>query len=633
MYTKRIQLVNYGPIEKCDIELPFVGETPKPVVLVGENGSGKSILLSHIANGLVMAKGVAFPDSQEVESGKVFKLRSSGYILHGHEYYFSRVDYTDGLFTSEMRLKREKQQYPELPIEQSNTLAQELWAEMNPNAVDHYKSNIQRSTVGPVGFPTGLGTEGTIEKVFSTNCVLYFPFNRFEDPAWLNQGNLVAQAQHTEFRHLAGSTNRKVIALSPLHDNQNWLFDVIYDRAAFEIQTRNFPISVPVGDSTQSVPLPLFLGYSGNSSAMYETAQQVVRTLIRRGNVRFGIGPRNQRVVSLESDPLTIVPNIFQLSSGETSLLNLFLSILRDFDLCGTPFSAAEEIRGIVVVDEIDLHLHAIHQHEILPQLLKMFPNVQFVVTTHSPLFVLGMKGVFGEDGFALHRLPQGHQISPEEFSEFGSAYRAFSETVRFAKDMRSVLETAQKPIVFLEGSTDKRYIERASKLLGRETVLNCLELRDGGGKGNLAKLWKDSLLPLTEVLPQQVMLLFDCDAGKRAKSKGKIVQRSIPFQDQHPVEKGIENLFSRSTLEVARQHTPAFFRTEDEHGGTDEHGQPITIPEKWSINASVKTSLCDWLCGTGTPEDFQCFQIVFDLMEEALGLTGPNPAADEDAP
>ena len=77
-------------------------------------------------------------------------------------------------------------------------------------------------------------------------------------------------------------------------------------------------------------------------------------------------------------------------------------------------------------MDEIDLHLHAIHQHEILPQLVRMFPQVQFIVTNHSPLFVLGMGKTFGEDGFALYRLPHGQQISPEEFSEFEIAYKIF---------------------------------------------------------------------------------------------------------------------------------------------------------------------------------------------------------------
>ena len=75
MYTKRVQIVNYGPIDRLDITLPFEGDSPKPVLLVGENGSGKSILLSHIVNGLVSAKDVAYPETPEVETGRVYKLR------------------------------------------------------------------------------------------------------------------------------------------------------------------------------------------------------------------------------------------------------------------------------------------------------------------------------------------------------------------------------------------------------------------------------------------------------------------------------------------------------------------------------------------------------------------------------
>ena len=83
MYAKRTQLINYGPIEKLDIEFPFEDDVPRPVILVGENGSGKSILLSHIVNGLVSAKGVAYPDAPEVEAGRVYKLRSASYIRSG----------------------------------------------------------------------------------------------------------------------------------------------------------------------------------------------------------------------------------------------------------------------------------------------------------------------------------------------------------------------------------------------------------------------------------------------------------------------------------------------------------------------------------------------------------------------
>jgi len=40
---------------------------------------------------------------------------------------------------------------------------------------------------------------------------------------------------------------------------------------------------------------------------------------------------------------------------------------------------------GIVLIDEIDLHLHPAWQQQIVPSLCKTFPSVQFIVTTHSP--------------------------------------------------------------------------------------------------------------------------------------------------------------------------------------------------------------------------------------------------------
>ena len=609
MYTKRIQLVNYGPIDYLDVTFPFEGDTPKPVLLVGENGSGKSILLSYIVNGLVSAKDIIYPETPEVEAGKVYKMRASSYIRSGGEYYFGRVDFEDDLFMTEMRSRKPKRDYDGTPLEHLGSDIQGAWNKMKSEENDYFESSFS------------LANENKVKNIITHNCVLYFPPNRFEEPAWLNEENLKAQAQYMGLKHIQGYTARKVIDYSPLHDNQNWLFGLIYDRATFELQTHR--VNIPINNTDTGIPLPIFAGYSGHAARIYEAALQMVQVVTRRGDARFGIGRRNNRVVSLESDVTgQIVPNIFQLSSGETSLLNLFLSILRDFDLCGAPFTNASDMRGIVVVDEMDLHLHAIHQHEILPNLIRMFPKVQFIVTTHSPLFVLGMQGVFGEDGFALYRLPPGHQISAEEFSEFGDAYHAFTATRRFNDDMRTMIEKSQRPIVFVEGATDQRYIEKASKLFEREAVLEGIELRDGGGKGKLAKVWKDSILPLTEVLPQRVLLLFDCDTGRLPDNKGKLSQRSIPFQDQNPIEKGIENLFNKSTLEMARQHRPAFFITEEEHGGTDENGQPITIPEKWAVTDSEKANLCDWLCENGTPEDFQHFNLIFDLVEEALDFT-----------
>ena len=614
MYAKRAQLTNYGPVDQLDITFPFEGDTPKPVLLVGENGSGKSILLSYIVNGLTSAKGIVYPETPEVEAGKVYKLRSSSYIRVGRHFYFGRIDFEDDLFMGEIRSQLLKEQYQDVPTGISGTDAEEAWTQMDLNTNDHFISSIS------------LDNENKIREIFSKNCVLHFPPNRFEEPAWLNEENLRAKAEYMDLKHLKGYTSRKIINYSPLRDNQNWLFDVIYDKAAFEIQS--------LGNLRADVPVPVFVRISGEATVTHTSALQIVRAVMREDhNIRFGIGRRTNRVVSIMKDvqggSVMLVPNIFQLSSGETSLLNLFLSILRDFDLCDAPLTGIADIRGIVVVDEIDLHLHAVHQYEVLPNLIQMFPHVQFIVTTHSPLFVLGMKNLFGEDGFALYRLPQGQQISPEEFSEFESAYQSFAATSRFSDDIRAAIENSQKPVVYVEGTTDQRYIQRAAELLNQQKLLERIELRDGKGGGNLRNTWKNFNSALAEVLPRKVILLHDCDGTVEPGDKGNLFRRAIPQQPSHPLAKGIENLFDKAALEKAREHKMAFIDIEFERK-KEERGETINIPEEWTVNKDEKANLCNWLCANGTADDFQHFRVIFDMLEEILGV---DPTLSTDAP
>jgi len=53
---------------------------------------------------------------------------------------------------------------------------------------------------------------------------------------------------------------------------------------------------------------------------------------------------------------------------------------------------AALESQGVVLIDEIDLHLHPKWQRHIVEDLKKAFPNIQFIVTTHSPFIVQSMQ-------------------------------------------------------------------------------------------------------------------------------------------------------------------------------------------------------------------------------------------------
>jgi putative AbiEii toxin of type IV toxin-antitoxin system len=82
--------------------------------------------------------------------------------------------------------------------------------------------------------------------------------------------------------------------------------------------------------------------------------------------------------------------------SWVADLLGNALLDIRDFppvfDISLTGLVRPQELQGIVLLDEIDLHLHPAWQRRIIPLLRKIFPKLQFIVTTHSPLILTGFE-------------------------------------------------------------------------------------------------------------------------------------------------------------------------------------------------------------------------------------------------
>lgn len=610
MYAKKVQLINYGPIDSLEIVCPFDGEEPQPIVLVGENGSGKSILLSHIVNGLLCAQQETYPGTPEVSSGKVYKMRSPLYVRNGAEFAFSRVDFEANVSVSELLLKKRKKDYSNAPVGLLGTDAGQLWNSMAATSTNTF---------------SGVCDNVITSTVFAHNCILYFPPNRFEDPAWLNESNLNAQVQHTQFAGVEGETNRTILNYSPLRENANFLFELAFDFRVLDLSLSDLHINAHRNDADNRViKNAIFEGYSGYSKTLYDIAIDVLQTIIQGHKVGLHSGIRGHRRVSVIDNGQVLVPNIFQLSSGETSLLNIFLSILRDFDSCETRVANPKDVRGIVVIDEVDLHLHAMHQYTVLPQLIQMFPRVQFVLTTHSPLFVLGLHSVLGDDKFGLYRLPEGQKIAPEEFSEFENAYHAFSQTSTYMSKMKAAIRKTERPIIFVEGPTDVKYLNRAMELLDWHKTLTDVEIRHASGKGNLGNAWKT--FTTVQIVRHTVVLLHDCDSNSKPSSRGMVFRKKIPAVQDHPIRKGIENLFSEETLHRVMKHKPEleFIRTIRESHKLTVRGCEQVIPEQWTVSEDEKSNLCDWICENGTPEDFRFFDGILDQLRDIPCLLRP---------
>ena len=82
---------------------------------------------------------------------------------------------------------------------------------------------------------------------------------------------------------------------------------------------------------------------------------------------------------------------VSQMSSGEKSLFALVSDLARRMCILNPHKPNPLESNGIVLIDEIDLHLHPRWQRKVLPRLQEIFPNVQFLATTHSPMVLQNM--------------------------------------------------------------------------------------------------------------------------------------------------------------------------------------------------------------------------------------------------
>ncbi|WP_426318874.1 AAA family ATPase [Pseudoduganella sp. R-43] len=601
MYFKRIAVENAGPIDNLTIDFPTnESGSPKPLVIVGENGTGKTILLSYLVNSLVTTKQVVFDDS-EVEAGKVYKYRSTQYIRTGAHYSHGRVEFTNGHYVEEWQLDVQRSKFQN---DYSFSPAKKSWTTIPENATSHFVNSLTHN-------------EHAARGLFENRCCLYFPVNRFEEPAWLNIDNLKDRAAYTELKHISRHSNRHLISTSPLKANKNWLLDLIFDRQAFEILTHQVPYSVTPNQSP--INISVFGGYQGQSSRIYEAVLQLLRTTLRvDGKIRLGAGTRHRRQISILKDEAPWIPNIFQLSTGEVLLLNLFLSTMRDYDLSGGALENLHDIRGVVIIDEIDAHLHARHQKEVLPDLLASFPNVQFIITTHSPLFLLGMEEKLGANGFQIVNMPNGEIVSASDFSEFTAAYETFKQTSLHRQEIANTLKANARPIVFVEGHYDIRYITRAAELLGKAHILQAIQLRDGTGFGNLDKIWRSYEAQIAELLPSKVLLLYDCDTNKSAAEKGRLIKRVIPSIIDSPIAIGIENLIPAELISRLEGSHPQFIDS-TEPTTQRVRNQEIVTPAKKSINKDEKGNLCDWLCSNGTAEDFRNFSSIFDCIENVL--------------
>lgn len=89
--------------------------------------------------------------------------------------------------------------------------------------------------------------------------------------------------------------------------------------------------------------------------------------------------------------PHGLVP-IQALSDGFRSIFVIVADLLMRMNLLSSKRDQALLQEAVCLIDEIDAHLHPRFQERVIPALRTLFPNVQFIATTHSPIIVASVE-------------------------------------------------------------------------------------------------------------------------------------------------------------------------------------------------------------------------------------------------
>lgn len=470
MYIKEIDVENLGPLEKANIKFSFNEDgSPKPLILVGKNGSGKSTLISNIVDSFYEFAAKAYSNIQINDKNKssyscYYKILSPIEIQTGKSFLYSHIlfeDNVDYLFV------------------QGKWIPEETFSSIGCLLSDKDPKN------GNISFKRITKNSNSIEDSFvrdvlSNQVIAYFPPDRYERPNWLHRSYYERISYYSENIHLKLNEEFSNEYKNPItvncgeDDLLRWLLDIIAgSRIDFKFERDNEQLNIHrVNDNNFQKLVPYIV--------TRDNIQKITSTILG-DDVEFGLNPRsagNARFCIIKKkDNEIIAPSLSSLSSGQIALFKMFATLVKYADSYDVQRSCnLSNISGVVVIDEIELHLHPSMQADILPMLIKLFPKIQFIITTHSPLFLLGLDKVLGKDSYDIIDLPCASKISTESFSEFISAFKCYENTSFFEKELQSVLSTltsnsnGNSPLIITEGQTDWVHLEAAYRALSQDS-------------------------------------------------------------------------------------------------------------------------------------------------------------------
>lgn len=191
---------------------------------------------------------------------------------------------------------------------------------------------------------------------------------------------------------------------------------------------------------------------------LYETLKKIIKVSLNNGELAYVSRTKLQPIINQGGIEITLD----KLSSGNLYLIQRLVSLLGKMyalhTLLETPIETVCETEGLLLIDEAETHLHPKWQKTFISNILSIFPNLQIILTTHSPFIVSSVKNA----RVYVCKSQGDHCTIEDETEQYANMpveeillSPAFGETSPFSKEVEDLMKERKKAIK--EGNLAKR--------------------------------------------------------------------------------------------------------------------------------------------------------------------------------
>jgi predicted ATP-binding protein involved in virulence len=361
MQIKSIQLTNIGRFSDLTVPLASKADNDTNItVIVGNNGSGKTTVLQALTTAL---------------SWFVARLRR---------------EKGNGSPIAESNIKN-GQNEGNIYLHASNDESDYRWSivKANKGRISLTKSNLSQTTALAAPYRQALTADNTT----SLPLVCFYSVQRYVDDISVKLTNKQQFDQFDGFDKTGASFQRFFAWFRQREDieNEQRMSHSALDELKKHLSQQKFQAVLTEQDKLQDKQL--------------KAVRQAISTFMP-GYTDLQVRRKPQLHMSINKEGETL--DTAQLSQGEKSLLALVGDIARRLAMMNPKLDDPLTGEGIVLIDEVDMHLHSKWQRSLVGNITNTFPNCQFVLTTHSPLVISDPQNIlcYMMDNGQLSKLP-----------------------------------------------------------------------------------------------------------------------------------------------------------------------------------------------------------------------------------